>query len=298
MIPYTHAFDEYTVSPHRAANYPGARLKFADYHLEKTVPPSVHNVAGHTLYAKIPTKDLGPLLTVVTAKKIMTLHNVPYTKASKKDDLLEALKSHTCVSCDSFLTELSVVPSIASFKADRNRKNYNKRKDATPPLQRCDFENPEGEHTFPPEPVTKDLEEIIAARACLKLRPEAFEERGCAVCGKLTLVSQLTPLKTVKNQLHILEASGCTRKERKSANEKVRELTGPVLDYKCNSICNICRAAVRKGHTIFDTLNNLASYPEDMPPVLVEYVPKGTNKSAADTSVWDNEEEDGTEEGE
>ncbi|KAH6907195.1 hypothetical protein BKA70DRAFT_1038012, partial [Coprinopsis sp. MPI-PUGE-AT-0042] len=43
--------------------------------------------------------------------------------------------------------------------------------------------------------------------------------------------------------------------------------------------------------------HNLAGYPEDMPPVYVEYVPKLGNKDPTNTSVNDMEEEDGTSDG-
>jgi len=42
---------------------------------------------------------------------------------------------------------------------------------------------------------------------------------------------------------------------------------------------------------------NLASYPEDSPPVVVDYHPSISNKNPESTSVHDVEEEDGTKEG-
>jgi hypothetical protein len=42
---------------------------------------------------------------------------------------------------------------------------------------------------------------------------------------------------------------------------------------------------------------NLASYPEDGPPVVVDYHPSTSNKNPESTSVHDMEEEDGTAEG-
>ncbi|KAH6894770.1 hypothetical protein BKA70DRAFT_1117393, partial [Coprinopsis sp. MPI-PUGE-AT-0042] len=45
------------------------------------------------------------------------------------------------------------------------------------------------------------------------------------------------------------------------------------------------------------SLENIQSYPEDAPPVYFEYIPMTSNKSALDTSVFDQEEEDGTAEG-
>ncbi|KAF5337331.1 hypothetical protein D9611_002867 [Ephemerocybe angulata] len=421
-IPYTTSLDEYTLSGQKAVDNPGGHIRFVDYHLEGTSTDALlaaSSASNTTLLARIPVSKLGPFLTVVSARKVLAQHGVHVTKALKKEKLLEALSAHVCVGCSSFLTELCVVPSSAKLKVLRNERARKAKKVASDSSTPCHFVQTEDTfHPFPPAPVTKELEEAIVARACKRLRPEAFQEKGCAVCGMLTPFSNLTPLKSVKNHLNVLESAGCTRKERKSDKDKVKELSGPVIDYTCNSICNDCRSYIRKGavpryalakglwigsvppelrelryierilvakvrHSVcwakvssgmrkmkanvvsFESpmpkiysilpppredveevlaimftgpnkpttetfsrtpflvrrnhvaralrwliLNhcdysnvelsqeNLASYPENVPPVLVEYVKKGTNKSGADTSVWDVDEEDGTEEGE
>ncbi|PBK59619.1 hypothetical protein ARMSODRAFT_899035 [Armillaria solidipes] len=51
-------------------------------------------------------------------------------------------------------------------------------------------------------------------------------------------------------------------------------------------------------HDITISRENLARYPEDMPPVSVEYKERLTNKTPEGISVHDNEEEDGVEDGE
>ena len=78
------------------------------------------------------------------------------------------------------------------------------------------------------------------------LLPQNLEEARCAVCGQLTVVSQLSRLKAVKNQLHILEASGVTRVERQKSSNPMRESRGPILDYRCDRICDGCRKMIRK----------------------------------------------------
>ncbi|KAJ3967446.1 hypothetical protein EV361DRAFT_778987, partial [Lentinula raphanica] len=75
----------------------------------------------------------------------------------------------------------------------------------------------------------------------------SFEEDGCAVCGRLSLKSELSPLKHIKNMLHILEVPGVTRIVRKSATETIRECRGPVIDKNCSQVCNTCRASIRQG---------------------------------------------------
>ena len=63
---------------------------------------------------------------------------------------------------------------------------------------------------FPPMPIDSKLQHKIVSEFCKSLTPDALEEAGCAVCGQLVPVSELTRLKAVKNLLHILHASGVT----------------------------------------------------------------------------------------
>ena len=67
------------------------------------------------------------------------------------------------------------------------------------------------------------------------------------MCGELVPLSQLSRLKAIKNLLGILSAPGVTRIERKSASQKIAEFRGPVLDYRCDKVCDNCRKVIRKG---------------------------------------------------
>jgi hypothetical protein len=100
---------------------------------------------------------------------------------------------------------------------------------------------------FPPAPVSNELSQRIIYDFCVDSLPSAIEEAGCAVCGQLVPVSQLTRLKNVKNLLHVLHATAVTRIERSDINQSIREYKGPVIDHACNQICDNCRQHVRKG---------------------------------------------------
>ena len=67
------------------------------------------------------------------------------------------------------------------------------------------------------------------------------------MCGELVPISQLSRLKSVKKILWILAAPGVTRTERKLASQKISEFHGPVLDYRCDKICDNCCKNIRKG---------------------------------------------------
>jgi hypothetical protein len=63
---------------------------------------------------------------------------------------------------------------------------------------------------FPPMPIDNKLSHKIISDFCENLTPDALEEAGCAICGQLVPVTQLTRLKAVKNIHHMLHASGVT----------------------------------------------------------------------------------------
>ncbi|KDR79829.1 hypothetical protein GALMADRAFT_18262, partial [Galerina marginata CBS 339.88] len=102
-------------------------------------------------------------------------------------------------------------------------------------------------HDFPPDALDAELGHSILSSACKKMSPSNIEEAGCAVCGELKPVKNLSRLKSIKNLLHVLSSSGVTRTERKQSNSPIREYTGPVLDYSCNRVCDDCRSTIRKG---------------------------------------------------
>ena len=102
---------------------------------------------------------------------------------------------------------------------------------------------------FPPIPADNQSSHKIISDFCESLTPDALEEAGCAVCGQLVPVTQLTRLKAVKNLLHMLHASGVTRLERSLSAQPIWEINGPVLDYTCNRICNNCQQNLQNGKT-------------------------------------------------
>jgi hypothetical protein len=93
------------------------------------------------------------------------------------------------------------------------------------------------------------------------------EEAGCAVCSQLTLTSMLSRLKHMKQYLHVLNAEGVTRLERKESITPIQEFKGPVLDFTCDSICEKCRKCVRQGKIPRNALANglwLGAIPEEL----------------------------------
>ncbi|KIM72039.1 hypothetical protein PILCRDRAFT_25874, partial [Piloderma croceum F 1598] len=104
-------------------------------------------------------------------------------------------------------------------------------------------------HEFPPRPPATDLQEAIARGWCENTSPDKFIEAGCAVCGQLTPVIQLSELSKAGCDLDILirEGMGLTRLEHLSNDELIQEVKGPILDQTCTKICMSCKNSLQEG---------------------------------------------------
>ncbi|KAJ3872530.1 hypothetical protein F5051DRAFT_463411 [Lentinula edodes] len=88
----------------------------------------------------------------------------------------------------------------------------------------------------------------IITKSCHRMSQKHIEESGCAICGRLTPLLQLSPLKHVQKYLHILEVPNTIQKERLSAKDPKEFLNAPILADHCTQVCNECRASIRKGN--------------------------------------------------
>ena len=70
------------------------------------------------------------------------------------------------------------------------------------------------------------------------MNPNQFEEAGCAVCGRLTCLTDLINKHELKISWDILTISGVTRKERHHHNDPIEDMEGPVLAPGCDGICS------------------------------------------------------------
>ena len=100
---------------------------------------------------------------------------------------------------------------------------------------------------FPPTIADNDLCHTIVLHACKKMNKSNIEEAGCAVCGELTPVRNISRLKNIKKMIHILTTPGVTCVECKNKGSPLHEYSGPVLDYTCNRVCDHCRRCICKG---------------------------------------------------
>jgi len=99
---------------------------------------------------------------------------------------------------------------------------------------------------FPPIPPTLQLQHKIISDACQDMMPCVISESGCAVCGKLTPIGQLTNLTETKLDCSILTNVEVTRSERIIPSDPITGLDGPILEQELDSICEACHNSMAK----------------------------------------------------
>ena len=206
--------------------------------------------------ASIPLTHLLTQVTVSQARALVKRHNILWGARDSMSAIKSQLDHHNGLCC---------IQNKSVFKLTGNKMRGAEQQQHlgnSPTLQQDSF-TPE----FPPTPLDQALSKKIIERACNRLKVENIGEKGCAVCGELKPVRDMSRLKSVKNQLHTLAARGVTRVERKTSSEPLRDYKGPILDYNCNTICDSCRGSIRKGKTPKLALAN-GLWIGDVPPQL------------------------------
>jgi hypothetical protein len=84
--------------------------------------------------------------------------------------------------------------------------------------------------SFPPSPPSKKLQHAIISNFCKDTAPNMFTESGCAVCGKLTPMNELSKLSELDLDMSILTQTGVTQQERTCESDPFTDIKGPVLD--------------------------------------------------------------------
>ena len=100
------------------------------------------------------------------------------------------------------------------------------------------------ETIFSPKPLTSLLQHKITSNFCKDTSPQAFEESGCAVCGKLTLLTELQNLSDLGLDLNVLIQQGVSQIKRKYSGDDFEDINGPVLEKNLDNICNLCYKSI------------------------------------------------------
>jgi hypothetical protein len=165
-------------------------------------------------------------------------HGLHIWKNMTKVNITNLFKNHDDVCKHEYLTVFRPYKQLSSSK---RKSNYRKK------LQRS-LEVVEPEHNiFPPDVPDASLRKKIINDFCDAIDPSKFEEAGCAVCGALTLRTELFDLSSLNINVSVLNTTGLgfTRRERKDPAEPISELDGPTIDTSSDYICISCKDKVR-----------------------------------------------------
>ena len=237
------------------------------------------------VYANVPLINLVSHIPINMVHKIAHIHSISLGSHVPKKDIPAYFDNHSCQSCSihvsvfameksrhtkalEYRTEKSADPQHVDklnakkrhqYAVDRSKLLEQRRlSDESEPIKnnksssavKCKVKFNSGlpeSAPFPPPPLSESLSHTVVSNFCADTMPRVFQEAGCAVCGELVPLSNLSRLKSVRGILGILQTTGITRIERKNSTERIREYQEPVLDYRCDRICDTCRACIRKG---------------------------------------------------
>ena len=241
-----------------SAELSSCRFQFID-HVD--APNTSLYLSKQYIQTLLPLHILVSLVPLTICRKIATVHGMIAGSHTTLKMMKSLFNGHTCEKCSSHLTIFAVEPSQREHKKTqrkqaesimtleqktKKREQARVRKAELRKQRKISDSEQDLDPIFPPVPLDKFSSLEIINGACEKMDPKSFEEAGCAVCGQLTLVSELSRLSAVKNHLNLLEAPGVTRKERFRMSEDVQEYS-TAIDHTCKHICNSCRSSLRAG---------------------------------------------------
>ena len=93
---------------------------------------------------------------------------------------------------------------------------------------------------FPPNPPSADKANKIIQSFVHESKFEAIHEKGCAVCGCISIAKNMTPLENCRVDLSMLVKPHVTKGEHKLDGSVVPNSRGPILAPGCDSICAPC----------------------------------------------------------
>ncbi|KAJ3521857.1 hypothetical protein NMY22_g12139 [Coprinellus aureogranulatus] len=172
-------------------------------------------------------------------------HGIKLLARLKKPEAIEEFKKHVCVDCPRYSVLFTPVLPVKRVRkaakrcADHIEKVVHAIVTDTPPIV--------ASTAFPPPPLSADTNRDIIREFCADLKPTAFEESGCAVCGQLKLLTDLTPLANIDCSLDPLVELGLARKERHSSDQPIEYETGPILDRALSAVCSSCLHGLEDG---------------------------------------------------
>ncbi|KAF8160492.1 hypothetical protein K438DRAFT_1456901, partial [Mycena galopus ATCC 62051] len=109
---------------------------------------------------------------------------------------------------------------------------------------------------FPPPPPSEEQRHQIITGFCEGMSPDNFVEKGCAVCGRLTAMTDLSLMSDLILDWDLLSVEDVTRRERHEASDPIESIHGPILAPGCDSVCTECEKGLRRNVAPTHSLSN------------------------------------------
>jgi len=213
-----HVFLASVIMPYLSAaelglDYSKTAFKFIG-HVDST-GLSLHPEQKGFVCLKMPLTVLVPNLTATMTCQVAKIHKIQLGSHVGKAEQASYFECHDCVACNLFTSVFEPVLTAEAKEQEHKQlrcaKAHHLKLDTLTSELPGNISDSEDTCNFPPPPLTDKLSHTVISAFCAEASPAILQEAGCAVCGCLTPGANLSSLKAIKNQLHILEADGVTR---------------------------------------------------------------------------------------
>ena len=211
------------------------QYRFQEYILTSQEAQLIQNKTELLFILHLPLSILASHISIVNMKLIASTHKIKFSSKIKSEALQKLISDHICQSCDSYTTVFTCIDlneqseKAKKLKTEKVKQyqalNYEKYKIShlesakqyqTSLKGKANHLTAVKNHQlriksqFLPVPLSNSLQYQVISRFCKDTTPSTFQEAGCAVCGKLTLFTELQKLSDLKLDLQILCQIGVT----------------------------------------------------------------------------------------
>ena len=227
---------------------------------------------------QIPIPLIAACLTVVDVKNLGWIHGIFYSGKFDKEGNIKQFEHHYCSNCEAYYSifkrddrdkvkknknrERKVIhrrqPNVRHVNNKKIQQEKTQKKKRTEKLAKKKITTKPAAvcSVFPPRPASDHLIHCIISGFCNDTNPSHFEEAGCAVCGQLTLLSELKALTEVDICYDPLINPLAAKIEKKTLDDSDEEVSSPILDPDCSHICGTCLNVLKKNKRPLKSLAN------------------------------------------
>ena len=225
-----------------------------------------HEKYRDSILLEIPLKDLAHRLSLKSLVSVCACHGININKGNSTREKIENVtKIHDCRGCSDRLCVFEPVINVSDNDRAKTYREKCVKPDSDENKMQC--KKWRKMNNFPPKPVSLRMTQNIIKGFVEDSDFSRLEEKGCAVCGRLTLKSQLTDVSSAGLNMSLLYRPEVTRKARVSINDPIESLPGPVLASNCDGVCPTCFNVMKKGKTPKNALANglwLGDIPDEL----------------------------------